>query len=140
MRLDGKVSKSVDVVSVVPQGNVLEPLLFISCTSELFHNLENHTMSYADDTTIYAVIPRPPSRFQVMESLNHDFVSIYSCFSKWYMRLSPSKPKSTVVSRSRIYAPGYGDITLGGAELQKVKKKCAYSWGHNTLGWTKHMH
>ena len=30
------------------------------------------------------------------------------------------KIKSMLVSRSRTYAPGYGALTLGGAELQEV--------------------
>ena len=28
---------------------------------------------------------------------------------------------SMVVSRSRTYAHGYGDLTLGGAELEEIK-------------------
>ena len=37
------------------------------------------------------------------------------------MRLNPKKTKSIVVSRSRTSAPGYGDLTPGGAELAKIK-------------------
>ena len=37
------------------------------------------------------------------------------------MKLNPKKTKSTVVSRSRAYAPGYGDLTLDGAKLKKLK-------------------
>ena len=37
------------------------------------------------------------------------------------MRLIPKKAKSTVVRRSRISAPGHGDLTLGGAEVKQVK-------------------
>ena len=33
---------------------------------------------YADDTTIYTVIPRPISRPQVMELLNQELAAIYS--------------------------------------------------------------
>ena len=65
---------SVDVVSGVPQGSVLEPLLFLLCTSELSTLLEpycwNHIAGYADDITIYAVIPRPLSRPQGNKSQN----------------------------------------------------------------------
>ena len=50
--LNGRVSASVDVVSGVTQGCVLEPLLFILYTSELFHIVRNHIVGYADDTTI----------------------------------------------------------------------------------------
>ena len=42
MRLDGKVSASIDVVSGVLPGSVLGPLLFILYTSELFHIVGNH--------------------------------------------------------------------------------------------------
>ena len=42
VRLDGKVSASVDVASEVPQGNVLRPLLFLLYTSELFRIIGNY--------------------------------------------------------------------------------------------------
>ena len=41
--------KLVDVVSEVPQGGVLGPLLFLLYTSELFSILENKLIGYADD-------------------------------------------------------------------------------------------
>ena len=37
------------------------------------------------------------------------------------MRLNLKKTKSIVIIRSRTIAPGYGDLTLGGAELEKIK-------------------
>ena len=42
-------SKLVDVVSGVPQGSVLGPLLFRLYISEFFSILENKLISYADD-------------------------------------------------------------------------------------------
>ena len=63
VRLDGKVIASVNVVSRATQGSVFG-MLFILYTSELFHIVGNHIMGYADDATIYAVIPRPLSRLK----------------------------------------------------------------------------
>ena len=40
---------------------------------------------------------------------------------KWHMRLTPGKTKSMAVSRSRTYAAGYDDLTLGSEELEEVK-------------------
>ena len=78
-------------------------------------------MGYADDTMIYAVIPRPLSRPRVMASLNQNLAAINFWCLKWYMRLNPKKTKSMVVSRSRTTAPGYTDLTLGSVEFEELK-------------------
>ena len=70
-----EVSGPVDVVSEVPQGSVLGRMLFISYASDLFHIVGNHIVGRAKDTTIYAVVPRPLSRPQVLESLNQDLAA-----------------------------------------------------------------
>ena len=54
--VDGCRSKLVNVVSGVPQGSVLVPLLFLLYTSELFSVLENRLIGYADDSTLIAVV------------------------------------------------------------------------------------
>ena len=114
MRLEGKITESIDVVSRVPQGSVFGPLLFILYTSELFHIVGSHVVNYAYDITIYAVILRPLSRSQV----------IISWHMKWHMRINPKKMKSMVVIRSRTYAPGYDDLSFGGAEVEEVTSLC----------------
>ena len=57
--VDGCRSKLVNVVSGVPQGIVLGPLLFFLYTSERFSILENKLIGYADDSTLMAVVPSP---------------------------------------------------------------------------------
>ena len=63
-------------------------------------------LDHDDDTTIYAVIPRPLLRPRVIESLNYDLVAIRSWYLKWYMRLNPKRTKSMAVNFSQIYASG----------------------------------
>ena len=58
--VDGCRSKLVNIVSLVPQGSVLGPLLFLLCTSELFSILENKLIGYADDSTLTGGVPSPP--------------------------------------------------------------------------------
>ena len=70
--MDGCRSKLVNVVSGVPQCSVLGPLLFLLYTSELFSILENKLASYADDSTLMAVVPSPGIRVAVEESLIRD--------------------------------------------------------------------
>ena len=72
--VDGCRSKMVNVVSGVPQGSVLGPLLFLLYTSELFSILENKLIGYADDSTLITVVPSPGLRVAVAESLCRDLV------------------------------------------------------------------
>ena len=51
--VDGCRSKLVNVVSGMPQGSVLGPLLFLLYTSELFSILENKLIGYADDSSTW---------------------------------------------------------------------------------------
>ena len=55
-------------------------------------------MSHADDTTFYAVILRPLSSPQGMESLNQDLQAFNSWCLKWHKRLNPKKTEYIVVS------------------------------------------
>ena len=70
--VDGCRNKMVNVVSGVPLGSVLGPLLFLMYTSKLFSILENMLMSYADDSTLMAVVSSPGVRVAVAESLIRD--------------------------------------------------------------------
>ena len=98
MRLDGKISVSVEVISGVPQSSVLEPLLFVLYTSELFRVVEKHMVCYADVTTIYAVISRLLLCPLVIKSLIHNLVAVHSRCFKWHMRLNPKKTRSMVLA------------------------------------------
>ena len=99
--VDGCRSKLVDVVSGVPQGSVLCPLLFLLYTSELFSILENKLIGYADYSTLMAVAPSPGTRVTVAESLNHDLVRVNVWCDLWGIKLNASKTKTMKVSRSR---------------------------------------
>ena len=57
--VDGKFSQFRTVVSGVPQGSVLGLLLFIQFTADMWNDLENKIISYANDTTLYSEISTP---------------------------------------------------------------------------------
>ena len=70
--VDGCRSKLVHVVSGVPQGSVLGPLLFLLYTSEFFSILENKLIGCADDYTLMAVVPSQGVRVAVAETVIRD--------------------------------------------------------------------
>ena len=60
--VDGCRSKLVNVVSGVPQGSVLGPLLFLLYTAEFVSILGIKLIGYVDDSTLMAVVPSPCRR------------------------------------------------------------------------------
>ena len=74
--VDGAASEWIPVISGVPRGCVLGPLLFILYTSEMFELVENRLFAYADDSTLLSVVHKPAVRPAVAASFNRDLASI----------------------------------------------------------------
>ena len=115
--VDGKHSDWRDVISGVPQGSVLGPLLFILYTHDMWFGLENKLVAYADDATLLAVVPSPDMRHSVSESLNRDLVKINKWCKQWGMKMNPRKTQSMIVSRSRTVNPLHPDLFIDGVPL-----------------------
>ena len=67
------------MVSSVPQGSILLPLLFILYTADL----ENEIISYADDTTLYAEVVPPSGCLNFVDFLNIDLTEVHSWCSMY---------------------------------------------------------
>ena len=74
--VDGVTSEWIPIVSAVPQGSVLGPLLFILYTSEMFELVEDRLYAYGDDSTLLAVVFKPTNRPTVVVSLSRDLDKI----------------------------------------------------------------
>ena len=68
--VDDAASEGIPIISGVPQGSVLGPLLFILYTSEMLELVYNKLFNYADDPTLRAVAHKPADRSAVAASLN----------------------------------------------------------------------
>ena len=99
--VDGHYSDYRNVISGVPQGSILGPLLFISYAHDMWFGLENKLIAYADDATLLAPVPSPDMRELVSESLNRDLARINAWCKSWGMKLNSNKTQSMIVSRSR---------------------------------------
>ena len=114
--LNGCRSKLNDVVSGMPQGSVLGPLLFLLYTSELFSILENKLIGYSDDSTLMAIVPSPGVRITIAESLIRDLGSVSEWCDLWGMKFNESKTKTMIVSRSCTMHPLSPRLTIGGTD------------------------
>ena len=92
--VDGCRNKLVNVVSGVPQGRVLGPLLYLLYTSEFFSILENKRIGYADDSTLIAVVPSPGVRVAAAESLSRDVMKVSEWCDLCGMKLNASKTET----------------------------------------------
>ena len=104
--VDGCRSKLVNVVSGVPQGTVLGPLLFLLYTSEFFSILENKLIGYADDSTLMAVVPSPGVRVAVAESLIRHLGRVSEYCNLWGMKCTPNAPPVTSINYWRNCTEG----------------------------------
>jgi len=84
----GTDSSSVDVLSGVPQGSVLGPLLFLIYVNSLAGNLDCRWTAFADDFKLYGVFNRDDgSRI----SLQSDLENLATTASSWNLKLNASK-------------------------------------------------
>ena len=115
--VDGQCGEWRRVISGVPQGSVLGPLLFILYTQDMWVGLENQLVAYADDATLISVIPKPTDRNRVSESMNRDLAKISDWCNLWGMKLNPNKTQSMIVSRSRTPDPIHPDLIINDVVL-----------------------
>ena len=74
----------------------MSPLLFI--TADMWNNLENEIISYADNTTLYAEVASPSERTNVDNFLNRDF-------NQKGIKINLRITHSIIISRSRTPYP-----------------------------------
>jgi hypothetical protein len=53
VRIDGQLSEEVSVISGLPHGSVLGPLLFLAYVNYIRRNTESNVLQLADDCIIY---------------------------------------------------------------------------------------
>ena len=112
--VDGSCSTSAPVISGVPQGTVLGPLLFLLHINDLPLNVRSQVRLFADDCLLY----RPINSAEDQEILQHDLRSLEQWGTKWGMRFNASKCEIMRMHRGRSALTRM--YSLGGLILRQV--------------------
>ena len=109
-----------DILSGVPQGSVLGPLLFVIYINDLPDGLESTFKMYADDSKVIS----EAVGMEEESKLQRDIVKIKDWCDKWSMSLNSSKCKIMHFGKKnpgRKYYVDNGDerVTLGVTEAEK---------------------
>ena len=101
VKIDDVCNSNVDVVSGVPQGSVLGPLLFVLYIAELPVLLKKVLIGYTDDSTLFCRISHPRDMTSVAASLNDGLAMISDWCSRSGMLVNPSKTMGMLISHSQ---------------------------------------
>ena len=88
VKVNNALSDGVAVISGVPQGTVIGPLMFLCYSADLPDVIQNSKISmYADDTKVYKAVSDVNDCKLLQEDLNR--ISLWA--DKWQMKLNPDK-------------------------------------------------
>ena len=132
--IEGEAAEYVDVLSGVPQGTVLGPVLFLLFINDLPDGLQSPVRLFADDCVLYRQISTPADAI----TLQRDLDMLGQWEQKWQMDFNPSKCHVLHVTRS--HSPSNDTYILRGHTLDAVEE--ATYLGvllTSKINWTPHI-
>ena len=136
--VEGHDSSTLPVVSGVPQGSVLGPLLFISYINDVTSvvSSESELNLFADDIALYRIIKSPAD----YDQLQIDIDSVSSFISGKHLKFNARKCRQMLVSRKTKYSLTQPPLTVDGTPLTVVTE---YKYLGVTivsdLSWSSHI-
>ena len=108
-------SEWVKVLSGVPQGSVLGPLLFLIYINDIVMNIESTIKLFADDAKIY----RPIKNANDAQVLQNDLKNLENWSRKWLLKFNASKCKVLHFGHNNLET----EYTLNGNPLDKSEEE-----------------
>ena len=79
--VDGEISNWKSVLSGVPQGSVLGPILFLIYINDLEDDISSKVLKFADDTKVFRKVTNDTDK----QSLQNDLDKLFKWSEKWQM-------------------------------------------------------
>ena len=132
--VDGESSEFIRVMSGVPQGTVLGPLMFLLYINDISNNLTSHIRLFADDCIIYRTISSPEDPLHLQEDLDR----IFNWTTRWQMQLNIQK--CVVLQCTRSHFPRISKYVIDGHVLE-LKHQHTYLGliVNETMQWSPHI-
>ena len=126
--LNGQTSDWAPILSGVPQGSVLGPLLFLIFVNDLEEGIKSRIKFFADDTSIFSIIHDP---LISANDLNHDLQLISNWATQWKMSFNPdpTKPAEEILFSVKRKSPQHPPLFFNGIQVKRVTS-------HKHLGLT----
>ena len=110
--LNGRESNCNDVLSEIPQGSVLGPVLFVIYINDIESYVSSKILKFTDDTKIVGVVNRPEGVIQ----LRQDLVDLNRWSNDWLMLFNTDKCKIMHLGTKNHCVKD----DLGGRELESI--------------------
>ena len=128
--LNGASSSWIPVISGVPQGSVLGPLLFLIYINDIDESVCCKLLKFADDTKLFAVVATQAD----IERLQHDLFSICNWSNEWLMLFNTDKCKVMHLGLKNCRA----DYTMNGTQLvESSEERDLGILVENDMKWSK---
>ena len=136
---NGCSSELLPVISGVPQGSILGPLLFLIYMNDLCSLTLSRGAKlnmFADDALLYKEV----STIEDFQSVQYDVNSISECVNDNSLSFNTAKTKCMLITRKRKRPFSSFSLYLNGLTIERVSSyKYLGFWISDDLSWSKHV-